>query len=340
MENIKIEIDSNFPEQYKKSIDELNKKNDFSPIWQSINWNLMNQKTRNINKWIFVWVIENEKLINFVIIEKRSVWFWKYWLFILWWPNNSINIELLEKEIIKIWKEEKVIFIQIESLVNIDYKLFKKWYHKKFIEKCTAVIDLKKSKEEILKDMKQKWRYNIKIAEKNNVMIEKKEKTIKNLDKFYDLLTETQKRDWFFINSKEYFSYLWDYIDTNKIWDVLFAEKENELIAAWIFTDYQNTRYYYYWASTWDNEKRKYMATYLLQWKAIKLWIEKWLSNYDFLWISCPDEKSKRLAWVTDFKTKLTPNIKKWPNARIFVISKPIFYILKLKSFIKNIIRW
>lgn len=339
MEIIKIIIDDKFPSEIKKQAEEQNKNIEFSPIWQSIEWNIMLQNTAYIEKWIFVWIFDSFELVNFVIIEKRSIWFKKYWNFIIWWPNNNKYIEELELEIINIWKEEDVIFTQIESLNEIELKIFKSWVFKKFIEKCTAIINLSEWKDIILSKMKQKWRYNIKIAEKNNVIVSRVENSSENIENFYNLLTETKERDSFNVNSKAYFEKLLKYLYENNLWALYLASKDNELIAWWIFVNYLNTTYYYYWASTSDNEKRKYMATYLLQWKVIEDSIEKGMQNFDFLWITCPWDKSTKLAWVTDFKLKLTSEIKIWPSPNIFVHKNLIYLLFKLKIAIKGIIK-
>ena len=58
---------------------------------------------------------------------------------------------------------------------------------------ATRIIDLTHSEEEILAQMKQKGRYNIKVAEKNGVTV----KESKDIDAFYKLVKQTGKRDGF-----------------------------------------------------------------------------------------------------------------------------------------------
>lgn len=333
----RIIIDINFPVELINKINLFNSKLEFSPIWQSIDWNLMLQKTGYIKDGFFIWVFDNEELINFVIVERRLVWFCKYANFVIGGLVDNSS-DLIERELICLWEETKVIFTQIESLLNIKYSMFIQWTYKKFIEKCTAYINLEDDKENILSRMKPKWRYNIKVAEKHWVQINKVKNSIENLSSFYNLLSETKERDEFSINSKEYFQHFLDYLYLNNIWWLYFATKDSELIASGIFAFYNNTAYYYYWASTTDNNKRKFMATYLLQWRLIEEAKEKWMKNYDFLWINCPWCESERLVWVTDFKLKLTSQIKMWPDSYIYVHNKLFFNLFKLKNFIKKLI--
>lgn len=336
----KINIDNSFPLDLINEMELLIDSVEFSPIWQSVWWNLMLLKSWYSKKWFFIWVYDElNKLINYVIIEQRKVIWNKYWHFIIWSIINNQWKTELEKEIQRLSVEEKAIFTQIETLNEIELNSFKKWYYKKFIESNTAIITLSNDEDTILSNMKQKWRYNIKIATKNNVKVEKKENTESNLNIFLNLLKETTERDWFFVNSENYYKIFLEYLYQNNLGWLYFASKDNDVIAAWIFVFFHKTCYYYYWASTSDNEKRKYMATYLLQWEVIKEAKINGYKNFDFLWIAWNEDKSKRLVWVTDFKLKLTNETKKWPMPYIMVHNNLIYCILKLKTYIKKFTR-
>lgn len=77
----------------------------------------------------------------------------------------------------------------------VEIKNFKKWYYKKFITPYTALIDVTQTEDEILSLMKPKWRYNIKLASKKWVKVQKVEKTDENIKIYYDLMMETTSRD-------------------------------------------------------------------------------------------------------------------------------------------------
>lgn len=144
--------------------------------------------------------------------------------------------------------------------------------------------------------MKQKGRYNIRIAEKSGVTVEQVPSTSENLDTFYHLLTETTERDRFAANSPAYFQTFLAYLDKNKLGGLSFATREEEVIAAGIFVFIGNTALYYYGASSSDNAKRKYMATYLLQWEMIREAKKRGCEIFDFLGIAAPDSKDSHLA--------------------------------------------
>ena len=92
------------------------------------------------------------------------------------------------------------------------------------------------------------------------------------------------------------------------------------MIAAGIFVFSGKTALYYYGASSSDNAKRKYMATYLLQWEMIREAKRRGCTIFDFLGVADPEDPDSHLAGVTDFKLKLTDDIREWPRAQVMVV--------------------
>lgn len=306
-------------------------------IWQTKEWWEMLIKS---NQSIKVISFKHNEIDVFV--EKRKVAMWEYGLFVLGF-EGKIN-KNLEKKLISICKEEKALFIQIETLdyqnVILDeneekekVEYLKKWYYKKFITPYTAVIDLEQTEEEILKEMKPKWRYNIKLAEKKWVEVRIAEKTDENIKKFYELMRETTLRDKFNWNTFEYYKIFLEKIKSSKLLLTYFNDK---VIAWWIFTFDSNISIYYYWASSWNSEYRNIMSPYLLQWEAIKYAKSIWSKIYDFLWIASPWEINSPLEWVTDFKLKFTKWIVNVSDSYIYVNKKLKYNLIELLKKIKK----
>lgn len=269
------------------------------------------------------WQVENIYEIDGVYVEKRSLWFWEYGFFVIWIDKKQLNSKL-EKKLITLCREEIALFIQIETINYLDFSetismsgsLFEEGYYKKFITSNTALIDLSKSKEDILADMKQKGRYNIKLAEKNGVKVKVVEKTDGNIEAFYELILQTTKRDSFNWHSKDYYTKFLNTLDNSEL---ILAYKDNDVIAWWIFIFNKDASIYYYWASTDIEEYRKLMAPYLVQWKAIKEAKKRSSKLYDFLWVVWDDWEDSHLAWVTDFKKKFTKDIRQVSEGFIWV---------------------
>ena len=181
--------------------------------------------------------------------------------------------------------------------------------------------------------MKQKWRYNIRLAEKKWVEIYEAEKTDENIKIFYDLMNETTSRDWFFWNKFDYYKIFLEELDFSKL---LFADYEGKIISAWIFTYFWEEAIYYYGASTSDKNFRNLMSPYLLQWEAIKLWKKLWCEIYDFLWIASPDDTNSPLLWVTDFKLKLAKDSRSVSTSFIYKHKKFKYFLIEfLRKFKK-----
>jgi len=253
-----------------------------------------------------------------IFVEKRKVSLWEYGLFVIWfeWELDGDTKESFQE----LCREENCLFVQIESIdysaassslnqggIEVGGEWAKRegnWkYYKKFIPPYTALIDLTLWEEEILKAMKPKGRYNIKLARKKWVVVEQVEKHMGNIQKFHALMSETTQRDNFAGNTLEYYKIFLESLENSQMF---FAYHEEEIIAAGIFVIEDNVMTYYYGASS-SSEKRKYMPTYLLQWAAIEHGIKRGCKIYDFLWVAWDNEKNSSLGWVTDFKMKLSP---------------------------------
>ncbi|MDD3645831.1 MAG: peptidoglycan bridge formation glycyltransferase FemA/FemB family protein [Candidatus Gracilibacteria bacterium] len=295
-----------------------------------------------------------------IFVEKRKVSFGEYGLFVIG-LDKAITSETSDK-LIELCKKEKALFIQVETL---DYntssqpspseekeiaqnntpllqrrgaggEVFKKWkagFYKKFITPYTAIIDLTKSEEEILLDMKPKGRYNIRLAEKKGVEVKQVEKSDDNIKKFYDLMIETTSRDGFSGNNINYYSTFLSSIENSKL---LFAYKDEKVIAGGIFVFDKEVSIYYYGVSTGDKDYRNLMAPYLLQWEAIKYAKSIGSKLYDFLGVSTPGDTKSSLAGVTDFKMKLTKDLRCVSDSYIWVNKKLKYYFINtLRKFKK-----
>ena len=157
--------------------------------------------------------------------------------------------------------------------------------------KNTVLIDLHPSEEELLTRMKQKTRYNIRLAEKKNVAV--RVGTLKDLGLLYKMYAETSVRDGFVIRDENYYKTVWELFMANgqspvsssqlqvPFAEPLIAEVDGEPVAA-IFVFYFAGRAYYVYGMS-RNVHREKMPTYLLQWEAIKRAKSNGCAAYD-LW--------------------------------------------------------
>jgi lipid II:glycine glycyltransferase (peptidoglycan interpeptide bridge formation enzyme) len=151
----------------------------------------------------------------------------------------------------------------------------------------TLIVDITGSEEEILTHMKQKTRYNIRLAEKKGVTV----RAWDDLESFHRMMLLTGGRDGFGVHSLEYYRRAYDLLHPKQMGELLLAEFEGKSLAA-LFVARNGTRaYYLYGAST--EEERNRMPTYLLQWEAMQWSKRHGCEQYD-LW-GVPDEDEATL---------------------------------------------
>ena len=202
-------------------------------------------------------------------------------------------------------KAENAIFYRVEFDIPTSYKLeAESWGIKKSFEEMqpehTLVINLAKSEEEILAQMKQKGRYNIKIAEKNNILVRK----TRNIDNFYDLYGRTGKRHKITFRNKNYFQALLDNLEPKGYGELFEAygqvEGKETVLASAICTFYKGKAIYLFGASS--DEHKNLMAPYKLQWEMIREAMRRQCTTYDFFGIAPEDKPNHPWAGVTRFK--------------------------------------
>lgn len=151
----------------------------------------------------------------------------------------------------------------------------------------TLVIDIRGVEEETLARMKQKTRYNIRLAEKKGVTV----RAWDDIDSFHKMMLVTGGRDGFGVHSFEYYKRVYELFHPKGMGEILAAEYEGKPLAALFVACNGNRAYYLYGAST--DEERNRMPTYLLQWEAMKWSKARGCEEYD-LW-GVPDEDEATL---------------------------------------------
>ncbi|HDH07650.1 MAG TPA: peptidoglycan bridge formation glycyltransferase FemA/FemB family protein, partial [Candidatus Moranbacteria bacterium] len=228
------------------------------------------------------------------------------------------------------------------------------------------IIDISKSEEELLSQMKSKTRYNIRLAQKKGVSLRitnKYETTNdKYIDEFVRLNKITAKRDRITTHPENYYRKMLETISDKNI-KLYLAEYQGRIIAANIISFYtvRNSKIntssgnslatemnnnisngvyngiatYLHGAS--DNEHRNVMAPYLLQWQAILDAKKAGCKKYDFGGVKTGGDKS--WSGITRFKSGFSPNTKptEFPGSYDIVLNSGKYtlyrFLQKIKSF-------
>jgi peptidoglycan pentaglycine glycine transferase (the first glycine) len=177
--------------------------------------------------------------------------------------------------------------------------------------KNTVTIDLEASEEEMLARMKQKTRYNIRLAGRRGVKVRVGD--LDDLDLLYRMYAETSLRDGFGIRHEEYYHTVWKTFMEIGTAEALVAEIEGEPIAALIIFRFAGRAWYLYGMSRAAHREK--MPNYLLQWQAMLRAKEAGCVSYD-LW-GAPDEfvESDSMWGVYRFKVGLGGEVVRFIGA-------------------------
>lgn len=271
-------------------------------LWQSLEWERFQNAVQNKAFW------RQKEGAKALIIERKSH-FLKFWKKPFWEiPRGPIGdtkcFSSLLEDILQEAKERSIAFVRVfppECPSFWEYFAVPSgWQQKESPEifpETTLLLDLSLSEDNLLAQMKQKGRYNIRLAGKKGVEVMRE----KSVDHFWSIIQETAKRDGFRTHRKSIYRQMLESFGENA---VLLSAKdaEGEILSSALFVLSGATAVYYYGAS--KSTKRSLMSPYLLQWKGI-LWAkEKGAKHYDFLGISPEWAQNHRLQTVSDFKEK------------------------------------
>jgi lipid II:glycine glycyltransferase (peptidoglycan interpeptide bridge formation enzyme) len=151
----------------------------------------------------------------------------------------------------------------------------------------TMTIDLKAPEDELLAEMKQKTRYNVRLAGRRGVIV--RPGGVDDLDLLYRIYSETAVRDGFAIRNREYYQTVWGDFINQELAQPFIAEVEDQPVAGLIAYRFGATAWYLYGMSR-DLHRDK-MPNYLLQWEAMRWAKTQGCSTYD-LW-GAPTEASE-----------------------------------------------
>jgi lipid II:glycine glycyltransferase (peptidoglycan interpeptide bridge formation enzyme) len=217
---------------------------------------------------------------------------------------EKLKVESLVEKIKNITKENKAIFyraefdcLETDELIN---QLTNNKFTKSFEEmqpEHTLILNIAKSDEDILTQMKPKGRYNIKVAEKHGVAVKK----TRDVTDFYRLYEQTAKRQRITYRNREYFQKLLDNLEPKGYCELFVAcGEDGTVLASAIISFYKSHATYLFGASS--DEMRGAMAPYGLHWQIISEAKRRGCTEYDFFGIAPDDNPKHPWAGISRFK--------------------------------------
>ena len=165
----------------------------------------------------------------------------------------------------------------------------------------TTILNLRLSQEELLANMHKKTRYNIQLAQKKGVCVERA--GFDELPKWYKIYEQTAQRDGIAIHNLTYYQKFFSVADQTSRGPearLYLAWHEQDLLAGIITLFYRGRATYVYGAS--GSVKRNLMASYALQWRAICDAQQAGCTEYDFYGIPPAPDPEHPMAGLYQFK--------------------------------------
>ncbi|GCF06615.1 hypothetical protein KDI_01790 [Dictyobacter arantiisoli] len=163
----------------------------------------------------------------------------------------------------------------------------------------TIILDLEPSEERLLAQMKEKWRYNIRLGMRKGVTV-RVASSLEDVAAWYALLQTTGERDQFGIHDLAYYQRAWQIFAPRDELRLLLAEHDGQLLAGIVVVLLARQAIYLYGASS--NTSRHLMPNYVLQWEAIRWARQCGARFYDFWGIPATDAEDEAMAGVYRFK--------------------------------------
>ncbi len=203
----------------------------------------------------------------------------------------------------------------------------------------TLILDLAKTEAGLLSEMKQKTRYNIKLAEKKNLEI----RIGQNFEECAELIVRTAKRAGvrsfpaeYFLELRDFFSQRSPGSESGGILVKFYSVWQGgDLLAANIMLYYGDTAFYLFGGSS--EIKREFMAPHLLHWRAICDSKAAGLARYDFWGV----EENKKHPWrgFSRFKLGFGGEILEYAGTYDYIFNKPWYNAYKVIRKLNRILR-
>ena len=244
---------------------------------------------------------------------------------------DHVSVKEFLAEVERIAKREKSLFLKIDPLetISFDGLSVRISAGESLQPQKTVMIDLSKSEDELLNNMHEKTRYNIRLAERKGVTVsgvihrEAKEDVLP----FWDMMVSTSEREHFSLHEKRYYGFLAAIHNADISNEFFFARirDDHRMMLAVAMINFYSPPKSSVWIATYlhgasSREKRELMASHLLHWRIIQEAKRRNFHYYDFWGI---DE----VKWpgLTRFKMGFGGNVIEYPPS-VDIVYRPLWY--------------
>lgn len=246
------------------------------------------------------------------------------------WENNEITNEF-KKIIVEIAKKNSCSFVRVRPqtletaensklFADLGFRSAPMHLH----AELSNLLDITKTEEELLANMRKATRYEIKQAQKLEIKITTSQKCA-DIDEFYDLQIETAQRHGFVPFSKKFLQEQFKvFVEDDQV--ILYTAWLGKIkLAQAMVIFYGQEANYHYGAGA--EAGRKYPGAYLIQWAAIKEAKKRGLKRYNFWGVAPEGETKHRFYGVSVFKRGFGGEDVAYLHARDLVLDWPKYVV-------------
>jgi len=294
-------------------------------------------------------VIDGEKTIAYFQLIKYPLLFGRSYFYVPYGPITKVFSEdffvNLKDELMRIAKAEGAVFVRLDFTPQVSNEILSKFFAKSplytyhsahFQPRTEWFLDLDKTETELLMAMHTKNRYSIRLSERRGVTVEITRDFEKYFDIFYELMTETAKRNGFSLHHKDYYANIFQNLENINSY-LSIARFEGKILAIDLVVVFGKTANYIFGGSS--SEGRNRMPTsHLAQWKAICHAKQLGCVNYNFGGISTGNYIYKGWEGITIFKKRFGGREVKHSDFFDVISNHFLYRIYNLRKLIKKIL--
>ena len=250
--------------------------------------------------------------------------------------NDSKLLEILLNEVHRVAKAEGALLLTVEPNWSTPTNGVEQLKALGFREasntiqpNATIMLDLRPSEKEIMGQMHKKWRYNIRLSGRKEVVVRVGNED--DIGTFFELTNITGERNEFGTRPLKYYQDVLSAFGENA--RLLIAEYQNQPLASILVVKTGKIGTYLYGASS--NQERNRMPNHALQWAGMQWAREAGCHWYDFWGIPAdvPDDGKVEefgtggLWGVFRFKQGFGGQVVKYPGALDYVYSRLGYFV-------------
>ncbi len=198
----------------------------------------------------------------------------------------------------------------------------------------TQILEIDKRDDDLLTEMKPKWRYNIKLAYRKGITV-RESTSMADLRRFHELSVGMKDRGYTPFDSKHYERLLYS-LTAGKHVRMFVAEYDKKILSVLLLTFYGKVATYLHGASS--DEHRELMPNHVAQWEAILASQRMGCTLYDFWGVAPGCDENHSWNGITRFKKGFGGRTVHFIGAYDAVFDSKWYNALHLANFVRKVI--